>query len=50
MDANEAKAVAERREFLKRAGKAVAVAPAVALLLNATSVPAQAQSIYTQLR
>ena len=34
--------IAERREFLKKAGKAAITVPAVALLLNATNVPAQA--------
>ena len=35
----------ERREFLKRVGRAAAVAPAVALLLSATTKPAMAQDI-----
>jgi hypothetical protein len=35
--------IEERREFLKKAGKAAITAPAVALLLNAASKPAYAQ-------
>ena len=35
-----------RRTFLKRVGKATATAPAVALLLSATSKAASAQSPY----
>ena len=35
-----------RREFLKKIGKAAASAPAVALLLAASSKPASAQAIY----
>jgi hypothetical protein len=46
MDTNEAKAVADRREFLKQAGKVAVTAPAVALLLNATTVPAKAVVLY----
>lgn len=39
--------VKARREFLKTAGKAAIAAPAVALILSATSTPASAQgSIY----
>ena len=34
--------IADRREFLKKAGKAAVLAPAVALLLKATSMPAHA--------
>jgi len=32
--------IEQRREFLKKAGKAAITVPAVALLLNATSMPA----------
>jgi len=31
--------IAERREFLKKAGKVAVTVPAVALLLNASSMP-----------
>ncbi len=36
----------ERREFLKRVGRAAAVAPAVALLLSANTKPAKAGGLY----
>ena len=36
---------AERRKFIKKAGKAALTAPAVALLLSAESKPAQAISV-----
>jgi len=42
-------AVAARRAFLKKAGKAAVVAPAVAMLLSAESKPAGAQVLYTQI-
>ena len=35
-----------RREFLKGAGKAAIAAPAVALILSASSKPAKADAIY----
>ena len=38
----------ERREFLKKVGTAAAAAPAVALLLSASSVPATAGPPYGQ--
>ena len=37
---------ADRREFLKKAGKAAATVPAVALLLSANATPAQAFDRY----
>ena len=40
--------VEARRTFLKRAGKATATAPAVALLLAASTKAASAQSPYCQ--
>jgi len=46
MDTNEVKAAADRREFLRQAGKVAVTAPAVALLLNATTVPAKAVQLY----
>jgi hypothetical protein len=36
----------DRRDFLKKAGKVAATAPAVALLLSAHATPAQAGSRY----
>lgn len=42
-------ALAARRAFLKKAGKAAVVAPAVAMLLSAESKPASAEVIYTQI-
>ena len=36
-----------RREFAKTTARMALVAPAVFLILNATTKPAQAQSIYT---
>ena len=36
---------AERRKFLKKAGKAALTAPAVALLLSVENMPAQAQAV-----
>jgi hypothetical protein len=36
--------IAERREFLKTAGKVAVTVPAVALLLNAAAKPAYAQT------
>jgi aspartyl/asparaginyl beta-hydroxylase (cupin superfamily) len=35
----------ERRAFLKKAGTAAVAAPAAALMLSASSLPAQAQSV-----
>jgi hypothetical protein len=37
---------ADRREFLKKAGKLAATVPAVALLLSANATPAQASGRY----
>ena len=37
---------ADRRDFLKKAGKLAATVPAVALLLSANATPAQASSRY----
>ena len=37
---------ADRREFLKKAGKAAAAVPAVALLLSANATPAAASGRY----
>jgi hypothetical protein len=37
---------ADRREFLKKAGKAAATVPAVALLLSANATPAEAFNRY----
>jgi len=37
---------ADRREFLKKAGKVAATAPAIALLLSANATPAQASGRY----
>jgi hypothetical protein len=37
---------ADRREFLKKAGKAAATLPAVALLLSANATPAEAFNRY----
>lgn len=42
------KAIAARRAFLKKAGKAAVVAPAVAMLLSADIKPAAATPAYTQ--
>jgi hypothetical protein len=36
MEENDEQKIAERREFLKKAGKAAVTVPAVALLLSAT--------------
>jgi hypothetical protein len=36
----------ERREFLKRAGKLAATAPAVAMLLSSSAMPARANGRY----
>ena len=46
METKETREVADRREFLKRAGKTALAAPAAALLLNAATGPAQAQVQY----
>ena len=35
-----------RRDFVKRAGKAVVAAPATAVLLSASTVPARAEKPY----
>ena len=42
VDASREKALSERREFLRKTGKAALVAPAVALLLSAASKQAVA--------
>lgn len=42
-------AIAARRAFLKKAGKAAVVAPAVAMLLSADIKPAAAVTSYTQI-
>jgi hypothetical protein len=38
--------IAARRDFLKKAGKAAVVAPAVAMLLSADMKPAAATPVY----
>jgi len=41
-----ARETADRREFLKKAGKVAATVPAVALLLSANATPAEAYNRY----